>query len=267
MRVYANNKLIAKKGVFGRRLSMAGLIILGLGMLASFAPSIIQKWIASQNPLAQTPFVQWVFKGGWVYLSMVALILGFILGQIGNHYMRRYLRPLRPDMIIAKALKAFDDRNRLYVWSSPADLVFAGPAGIFAIATNDTAGKITLHNGKVQTPFSFKKILFFFGAEGTGRPLDEARLGAEKLSEWLTENLGEEASQIVQPLVVFTSDKADLTVEDADMPVLQYKQLKSYLRTQLRSKPINKSTLRQAIAALDAYAENKGAAPITPVAE
>ncbi len=264
MRVYANNKLIAKKGIFGRRLSMAGLGILGLGMLASFAPGLIQKGIDNGSAWVQNPFIVWTFQGGWLYLSMGALILGFVLGQIGNHYMRRFLRPTRPDMIIAKTLKGFDDRNRLYVWSSPIDLTFAGPAGLFAIVTRDVAGKIDLRDGKIHTPFSFKKILSFFGDESSGRPLDEAKADAEKLSSWLNEQIGGDTAIPVKPLVVFTNEKADLTVENTDVPVLQYKQLKSFLRGQLKSKPINKTTLQKVIDALDAYAEESGAEPNTP---
>lgn len=259
MRIYANNKLIAKKGVFGRRLSMVGLVILGLGMLASFAPGLIQKGIDNGSAWAQNSFILWTFQGGWLYLSMGALILGFVLGQIGNHYMRRFLRPTRPDMVIAKTLKGFDDRNRLYVWSSPIDLAFAGPAGLFAIVTRDVAGKIDLRDGKIHTPFSFKKLLSFFGDEGSGRPLDEAKADAEKLSEWLNAQIGEETSILVKPLVIFTNEKADLTVENADVTVLQYKQLKSFLRGQLKNKPINKTTLQKAIDAMDAYAEESGA--------
>ncbi len=265
MRVYANNSLIAKKGKFGRRLSMVGLVILGLGMLASFAPGLIEK--NKDAVWAQSAFMQWVYTGGWLYLSLGALILGFVLGQFGNFYMRRFLKPRRPDLVVARALKGFDDRNRLYVWSSPVDLAFAGPAGVYAIVGRDLAGQITIQDGKIHTPFSFKKLLTFFGDESGGRPLDEAKADAEKLANWLKEQLGEDASVTVKPLVIFTSDKADLTVQDADVPVLQYKQLKSFLRSQLKSKPINKKALQQVIEVLDAYAEQSGAESNLPVAE
>ncbi len=263
MRIYANNDTIAKKGKLGRRLSMAGLLILGLGMLASFAPGTIAKWIETGNSLAENPFILWTYNGGWLYLSMGALIGGFILGQIGNQYMRRYLRPNRPDIIISKALKGFDDRNRLYVWASPVDLVFVGPAGIYAIVGRDLAGRIEIVDGKVKIPFSLRKILFFFGDEGAGRPLDEAQLDAAKLEEWLKKELGEEAPLSVRPLVVFTNDKATLDVKKTDVPVVHYKQLKSFLRGQLKNKPLSKTTLQQVIEVMDAYAESKGAQPLS----
>jgi hypothetical protein len=265
MRVYANNSLIAKKGKFGRRLSMVGLVILGLGMLASFAPGLIEK--NSDAAWAQNAFIQWVYFGGWLYLSLGALIFGFALGQFGNYYMRRFLKPRRPDLVIARTLKGFDDRNRLYVWASPIDLAFAGPAGVYAIIGRDLSGEITIRDGKIHTPFSFKKLLSFFGDESGGRPLDDAKADAGKLADWLNEQLGDGADISVKPLVVFTSDKADLTIEDADVPVLQYKQLKSFLRSQLKSKPIPKKTLQQVIDVLDAYAEETGAEPNLPVAE
>ena len=258
MRIYTNFDLIKNRGQLGRRLSVAGLLILGVGMLVSLAPGYIQKH--SDAAWVQSSFVQWAYKGGWLYLSLVALILGFVLGQIGNHYMRRFLRPRRPDTIIAKSLKGFDDRNRLYAWASPIDLAFVGPAGIFAIVGRDLPGKITIRDGKIHTPFSFKKLLSFFGDESGGRPLDEARAEAEKLEEWLQEKLGADAAVAVQPLVVFTSERAELTVEDADVPVLHYKQLKSFLRSQAKGKSISKSVLLQVVEALDADARARGAA-------
>lgn len=264
MRIYANNTLITKKGKLGRRLSTAGLIILGLGMLSSFLPGMIKKWIESGNPLAQSPFVIWAYNGGWLYISLGALIFGFILGQVGNFYMRRYLKPRRPDMVIANALKGFDDRNRLYVWSTPIDLAFAGPAGVFAFVVRDLAGQITISDGKIHTPFSFKKLLTFFGGEESGRPLDEAKEQAEKLEEWLEEQLGDDTDISVKPIVIFTNDNAQLNIEDADVPVLQYKQLKSFLRSQLKKKPINKKSLQQAIEVMDNYAKESGAESDAP---
>ncbi|HEY80073.1 MAG TPA: hypothetical protein EYP25_12425 [Anaerolineae bacterium] len=263
MRVYANNETIVKKGKLGRRLSVAGLLILGLGMLVSYAPVMIQKWIDAGNPLAQNPFILWLYKGGWFYFSIGALIGGFIMGQIGNSYMRRFLRPNRPDMTVAKALKGFDDRNRLYVWASPIDLAFVGPAGVYAIVGRDLAGAIEFVDGKVKTPFSLRKLLLFFGDESGGRPLDEAEMDAEKLEKWLKEQLGADAQIVVKPLVVFTNDKVNLKVSDPDAPVIPYKQLKSYLRSQLKSKPITKPTLQRVVEVMDAYAEGAGAVPIT----
>jgi len=258
MRIYTNFDLIKKRGQMGRRLSVTGLIILGIGMLASLAPGYIQKH--SDAAWTQSSLVQWAYNGGWLYLSLAALILGFVLGQIGNHYMRRFLRPRRPDMVIAKSLKGFDDRNRLYVWASPIDLVFVGPSGIFAIVGRDLAGKITIRDGKVHTPFSFKKLLSFFGDDSGGRPVDEAKAEAEKLEEWLQEKLGAGTDIKVNPLVVFTSDRADLNVEDAEVPVLHYKQLKSFLRSQAKNKSISKSVLLQVVEVLDADALARGAA-------
>ena len=258
MRIYIDKDTIQKKGLLGRRLSMAGLIILGAGMLASFAPGMIQKWETSQPALFQSPFIQWTYKGGWLYLSMAALIFGFILGQIGNHYMRRFLRPRRPDMVVAQALKGFDDRNRLYVWASPIDLVFAGPAGVFAITSRDIAGEIEIVNGSVKTPFSLRKILFFFGDESPGRPLDEAKSQAEKLTEWLTEELGKETPISVRPLVIFTNEKAKVTAKDADVPVIHAKQLKQFLKNKRQEKQITKSALLAVIQKLDEEAERRG---------
>ena len=64
------------------------------------------------------------WKGCW--LSMLALIVGFAMYQVGMYYTLRYGRPDRPDQILVKTLKGFD--NRYYfvsvhqpVWQCPGN--------------------------------------------------------------------------------------------------------------------------------------------------
>lgn len=257
MRIYVNEQYVSQRAKWGRRASLIGLVVLAIGMLAAFSPNWIMRWQAEGNPMAHSPFVQWLYNGGWFSITMMSLVIGFILGQIGNTTIRRFVRSPRPDQIVAKALKGFDDRNRFYAWATPGDMVFAGPAGIYAIALSDATGPITIVNDRIRRPFRWRR-LFLFGQDNPGQPTLEVQLLAEKLGKWLSQQLGSSEPIPVRPLVVFTSDNAQLDVQSASAPVLHYKQLKEYLRGQTRNPGLSKEQLKAAIERLDKEAEARG---------
>jgi hypothetical protein len=259
MRTYINEKHIEKRTKLGRRTSMIGLVVLMIGMAASFSPGVIAGWAEKGNELANTAPAQWLLGGGWIFVSMGALLIGFLLGQIGNANVRSFAAYPRADQVIAKALKGFDDRNHFYAWATPTDLVLAGPAGIFTFVTRGLGGKITIQDGKIKQPFSFRRILFAFGQEPGGLPGEEAQGDADKLSAWLTEQIGSDEPVTVKPLVVFTNEKAELDVQDSGVPIIHYKQLKQFLNKELRGSRLNKTTLTASIAKLDEEAERRGA--------
>jgi len=259
MRIFVNNKHITRRATLGRRLSFLGLLILLAGMLASFSPGIIANWASSGNALANTGWAQWLWQGGWLIVSMLSLLVGFLLGQIGNHHIRRYQRSPRPDQMVAKALKGFDDRNHLFVWSSPVDLVFVGPAGVYAIVTRDLAGKISIVNDRIKQPFSLRRMLFAFGQESPGLPVQEARDMAQKLEAWLNKDASDGTQVEVHPLVVFTHEKAELDIQSASGPILHVKQLKKYLRNQLRSTGMSKDEMKAVLERLSREAERRQA--------
>jgi len=259
MRTYINKRHIARRATLGRRLSFIGLLILLAGMLASFSPGIIANWASAGNELANTGWAQWLWQGGWLIVSMLSLLVGFLLGQIGNHHIRRYQRSPRPDQTIAKALKGFDDRNHLFVWSTPVDLVFVGPAGVYAIVTRDLSGKISIVNDRIKQPFNLRRVLFAFGQESPGLPVQEANDMAKKLEAWLNEDVDEGKLVTVQPLVVFTNEKAELDIQSTSGPVLHVKQLKKYLRNQLRSTGMSKDAMKTVLEHLTREAERRQA--------
>ncbi|NOZ48592.1 MAG: hypothetical protein GXP37_00925 [Chloroflexi bacterium] len=259
MRNYVNTKYITRRATFGRRASFVGLLILMMGMLASFSPGLIAGWVKSGNPLGTSALAQWLLGGGWLIVSMVSLLIGFLLGQIGNHNIRRYQRSPRPDESVAKALKGFDDRNHLFAWSTPVDLVFAGPAGVYTLVTRDMDGNLSIIDDRVKQPFSWRRVIFAFGQETPGMPIQEATDMAQKLEVWLNEGETSSPAVEVHPLVVFTHEKADLDVQSASVPVLHIKQLKQYLRNQLRSAGLPKDVMKAVLDKLTAEAERRGA--------
>ncbi len=259
MRIYTNEKFIEKRTKLGRRTSMVGLVILMVGMAASFSPGLIAGWAESGNELANTALATWLVGGGWLFVSMGALLIGFLLGQIGNANVRNFAASPRADEVIEKTLKGFDDRNHFYAWAEPTDLVLAGPAGIFAFVTRSMGGKLTIQNGKIKQPFSIKRLIFAFGQEPAGLPGEEAQGDANKLGAWLAEQIGNEEPVDVKPIVVFTNENVQLDVQDSDVPIIHYKQLKQFLRNELRGTRLDKTTLSKSIESLDTEAVRRGA--------
>lgn len=261
MQTYVNQKHIDSRTKLGRRSSMIGLMVLALGMVASFAPPTIQRWALENppRPIALNPFVQWIANGGWLFVSMLALVAGYTLGQMGNRLARRFMRTVRPDQIVEKGLKGFDDRNRLYAWSAPVDLALAGPAGIFAIITRDTVGKVSIVGDKINQPFSWRRVLLSFSQAGPGQPVAEAAEAADKLSKWLTQQTSAAEAVPVTPLIVFTDDNVQLDAEGASVAAVHHKQLKQYLRNQAGAARMSRATLTAAIDKLDAEAKRRGA--------
>ena len=75
MRVTTNTKLVNRRARLGTYASLGGIAVLAAGMFASFQPR-------------------------FVWVSLLALVAGFVLAQYGNYNLRRYGRSPRPDQII-----------------------------------------------------------------------------------------------------------------------------------------------------------------------
>lgn len=146
MRVTTNPKLIKRRARIGTYASLGGIAVLAGGMFASFQPR-------------------------FVWISLIALIAGFVLAQYGNYNLRRYGRSPRPDQIIEESLKGFDDRYHLYAWSLPAQFVLLSPQGLYSFVTRDQTGQITVNGSQWKSKFSLGRALMMFSQEGMGSTL------------------------------------------------------------------------------------------------
>jgi hypothetical protein len=204
MRVTTNSKLIKRRSKLGTYASLSGIAVLAGGMIASFQPK-------------------------YVWLSLVALIAGFLLAQFGNHNLRRYGRSPRPDQILEESMKGFDDRYHLYAWSLLSPFVLLTPQGLYSFTTRDQTGKISVNGSQWRSPFSIGRLLMMFSQEGMGNPTQDAQANAAKLTKWIRTNLPESTTD-VQPVIVFIDPRAQLEVTDPVIPVLDAKSIKKWLR-------------------------------------
>lgn len=228
MRVTTNTRMITRRAKFGTWASLGGIAVLAGGMVASFQPR-------------------------FVWVSLVALVAGFLLAQYGNYNLRRYGRSPRPDEIVAESFKGFDDRYHLYSWTLPAPFVLLTPQGLYSFVTRDQNGQITNNGSQWKTGFSLSRALLMFSQEGLGNPTQDAQDRAAKLTEWIRAKLPE-STVVAQPAILFTDPRAQLNVTDPTVPVLEPKGVKKWLRS---GKPefIKNAEYRQLEALFDETAE------------
>jgi hypothetical protein len=204
MQITKNETFIRRRSRLGTYASLGGLAVLIAGFAASFQQNLL-----------------------WV--SLIAIVLGFVLAQFGNYSLRRWGRSPRPDQIIETALKGFDDRYHYYAWTLPFPYVLLSPQGIHIFVVRDQTGQISVNGTQWKSKFSVTRLLMAFAQEGLGNPADEAQDAAGRLTAWIKTKLPD-FSGPVQPVVFFIDPRAQLQINEPTVPVLEPKGLKKWLR-------------------------------------
>lgn len=204
MRVTTNEKFIRRRGRLGMYGSLAGLGVLVVGFVASFQQDLV-----------------------WV--SLLAIALGFVLAQFGNYSLRRWGRSPRPDQVIEAACKGFDDRYHYYAWCLPVPYVLLSPQGVYVFTVRDQGGQVWVNGAQWRSKFTLSRLLLAFAQEGLGNPSSEAEENAARLTGWVKSKLPDLTFE-AQPVVVFINDKVQLQVNEPTVPVLEAKGLKKWLR-------------------------------------
>ncbi len=206
MQVYRNDQFIQRRAKLGRYVSFAGMGVLLLGLIVT--------WTAGPDGLL---------------LSMLALIVGFALSQVGLYYSNRFARPERPDQVLVKALKGFDNRYHLFQFTSPAGNVLVTPNACLAFTIKMQGKEIHYRNGKWKHSSGWRSFFLWLATDSLGNPSKEAVAEAEVLQRYLAKKLpGVEVP--IQPVIVFGSPAAIVEAADSPVPAIHYKKLKDWLR-------------------------------------
>ncbi len=219
MQIITNEPLIKRNARIGQALSIAGLGVLVLGMIISFTRTDLFMW------------------------SLLALLLGFTLSQIGIYFGNRWGRRPRPDEHLNAALKGLDQNYTLYHYSSPTAHLLIGPAGIWVLMPRHQRGNMAFVKGRWRQKGGgiMQVYLRFFAQEGIGRPELEAPAEIDAVHKFLNKQLPEEEDlPEIQAVLVFTNDAANiLEPEDpATPPAIAAKKLKDFIRKSAKSKPL-----------------------------
>jgi hypothetical protein len=273
MKIYRNTSQINSKEKLGRRLSMIGLGILMFGLLASFVPSMFPPTMDPATVSAPVRFLQEY----WSWISFAALPLGFIFASFGSYYINRFARRrwpgmkgvARPDEVLERNLKGFDDKYAYFVWSLPASHVLVGPSGVTVMALRSDRGKVTVRGDKWHEPFSFGRFFSVFAREGVGNPSVELEDQIKKLRTMLEKASlpqGESAATVpIEPVAVFLNPEMQITLENPSMAVLRADQLKDYLRRRTKEVKVSPATMRAVTDYLASQSESETVMTPAPV--
>jgi hypothetical protein len=217
MNIITNEGLIKRNRRIAQTCSIGGLIILIGGMILSFR---------NQQQIGY---------------SLGALIIGFILSQIGIYFTNRWGRSPRPDEYINQALKGLDSKYSLFHYQTPASHLLVGPAGVWVILPRQQQGVITYSKGRYHQKGG-NLYLKLFAQEGLGRPELELGYEVEKIQNYLRKHMEENKIPPIQAALVFTNDRADIKIDESDNPpavTLHINKLKEYLRKYSKNKPVS----------------------------
>ncbi|MHC1784706.1 MAG: hypothetical protein AB9891_18470 [Anaerolineaceae bacterium] len=217
MKIVTNENLIERNKKIGNYLSIGSIVILGVGMYLSFQEDMIQY-------------------------SYLALIFGFAASQFGISLGNKFGRAPRPFETLNSNLKGLAETFTLYHYYGPTSHLLVGPAGIWVIVPFPQKGTITFENNKWQQKGAnwYFKI---FAQEGLGKPDKDAKAAVGDVITYLNKNNLSDLVAYVNPVAVFTNDKAIVTAPDAPVPTLHVTKLKDLMRKEAKKNNISSDVL------------------------
>lgn len=258
MKIYRNITEIRRKESLGRRLSLIGLGVLLVGLLASFIPTWFPLDELTGAPTSDNAVIRF-FQANWMWLSFAALPLGFIFASFGSYFINRFARRrwsgikvfARPDEMLERTMKGFDDKYAYFSWSLPANHVLVGPSGILVMALRSDRGKVTVSGDRWREPFSILRFFTVFAREGVGNPTFELEEQIKRLRALLAQRPGatggeNDGAEIpIEPVAVFLNPEMQITLDSPSITVLRGDQFKDFVRRKAKEVRVSQTTLRE----------------------
>ncbi len=228
MKIIKNEKLIKRNGRIGSWTSLGALAVLGIGMYISF----------------QRPDL-------FVY-SLGALIVGFMMTQVGMFFSNRWGRSPRPDEQLDAALKGLPGDTSLYHYVTPVSHFLVGPAGLWVFRLYHQRGKISYSKNRWRlTGGGFMQAyMSIFGQESLGRPDLEIAGEIDSLKKYFAKKAEDVEVPEIQAALIFTNEQAEIDETDLPMPAMKLKQLKEFIRQKSKDKTIDAPMLEKIKSAL-----------------
>jgi hypothetical protein len=223
MKIIKNEKLIKRNAQIGSWTSLAALIVLGVGMYLSF----------TQREL-------------FMY-SLIALLLGFTLTQIGMYMGNKFGRSPRPDEKLDAGLKGLQNEFVMYHYTTPASHLLVGPAGVWVVMPYHQRGQVEFKKNRwhMRGGGFLQSYMRIFGQESLGRPDVEIDNEIHSLKKYLAKHMDESEIPEINPLIVFTSEDVEIDSDGSAIPALKLKQLKDFIRQRAKEKKLSAETLNK----------------------
>lgn len=223
MKIIKNEKLINRNGKIGQWTSLAALIVLGAGMYISFA------------------------KPELFFYSIVCLVVGFIMTQVGMYMGGRWGRSPRPDEKIDAGLKGLQNEFNLYHYSTPVSHLLVAPSGVWVLLPYHQGGKIAYAKNRWRLSGGgfMQAYMRIFGQENLGRPELDAESEVQTLQKFFKKNMDEASVPEIKPILVFTDDNVEVEVGDSPIAAMKLKQLKEFLRQGAKNRALSTMQIEQ----------------------
>jgi hypothetical protein len=193
---------------------------------------------------------------------------------LGSYHINRFARRRwpggksfdRPDEMLERNMKGFDDKYAYFAWSLPANYLVAGPFGLLIFSVRSDKGRVTVQGDRWREPFSFGRIFTVFAREGVGNPAQEIDEQRRKVLALLAqapsgENGANLAEVPVDGAAVFLNPDILLDVDNPNVPALRGNQVKDYIRKRTKDVKVQPSTVRELtdyLASVATYQEETG---------
>lgn len=222
MKIIKNEKLIERNGKIGQWVSLGALAVLGLGMYISFSRPEL-----------------------FIY-SVLCLILGFIMTQIGMYMGNRWGRSPRPDEKFDTGLKGLHSEFSIYHYSTPVSHLLVGPSGAWVLLPYHQKGKAEFvkERWKMSGGGFMQSYMRIFGQESIGRPDLDAQNEVQVIRKFLAKKMDEASIPEIRPILVFTSDEVEVESGDSPIPAMKLKQLKEFLRQGAKSRAMTSQEIK-----------------------
>ncbi len=220
MKIVTNEKLIRRNTRIAQIASFSGLLVLVAGLIISFTRQEL------------------------ISISFAALLVGFLLSQVGIYFTNRWGRRPRPDELLNQALKGFDNKYSLYHYITPASHLFVGPAGIWILLTRHQRGLVTFSKGRWRLKGGgvLQAYLRIFAQENLGRPELELMNEISNVQKFLSEHLPDGNVPPVNAVLIFLNEQAEIQISEEDNPAastMKINKLKEFLRKEAKKKPVS----------------------------
>lgn len=215
MKLVIDEKLIKRNKLIGQITTFGSLAILLIGLVLAFKKDTTR-----------------------ILLSYVALIIGFIMSQVGIYYTNRYGRTPRFDELVQKNFEKLGADYTLYVYQSPVPLMLVGPGGIWVPIPVFASGKVYFDKGKwkMQGGSAMMKL---FAQEGIGKPDAEASNSVRDITKYfLSKGMPESEMPDINTVLVLLNEKTEIgDVTGAQNEIVHYRKLKLRIRQLDRKNP------------------------------
>jgi hypothetical protein len=155
----------------------------------------------------------------YLVIMPVVLIVGFVCTMISIRMTNWWIRLPRPEQVIEESLRGVGNKAVLYnYFHLPARHVLISPFGVFAIVTRYQDGRFSVNGRQWRTHrTALGRLLSLFRYDHLGSPTQDAEAAAAHIQQ-VIDSIA--PNTLVHPLIVFTDPRAQVNVEQTDIPIL-----------------------------------------------